>query len=265
MGFETTSTGSPFSSSSASASPNAKRGRDPEDEVYLDNFHFHKRYLSEIMASSLNGLTVGDSLTENLIESPSRYEISEPYSPMAEDLGYSQLCETSLNSSLVHSDVVRNPPGPISPHMHQKTLTGFSSANPYPLPGCTFAAVVCCRPCQHRSNSEGRFPSSPSDVRHTTDLRRVALLRSVQMRTQMDCPPPYQLPFHNGRNSAQNIEEDEYQSFSCFSTLDDESSYESPEHVADFVVNCSSAEDLLVLKLHEDNKSYGVRHASERN
>ncbi|KAG5251883.1 protein TPRXL [Salix suchowensis] len=32
----------------------------------------HKRYLSEIMASSLNGLTVGDPLQENLMESPAR-------------------------------------------------------------------------------------------------------------------------------------------------------------------------------------------------
>ncbi|KAM0989703.1 hypothetical protein EV1_013499 [Malus domestica] len=41
-------------SSSSSPSPSAKRSRDPKDEVYLDNFHFHKRYLSEIMASSLS-------------------------------------------------------------------------------------------------------------------------------------------------------------------------------------------------------------------
>lgn len=38
-------------SASAAASPNGKRGRDPEDEVYLDNFHSHKRYLSEVCIS----------------------------------------------------------------------------------------------------------------------------------------------------------------------------------------------------------------------
>lgn len=32
-----------------------------DDEVYLDNFHTHKRYLSEVMASSLNGLRMGES------------------------------------------------------------------------------------------------------------------------------------------------------------------------------------------------------------
>ncbi|KAI9104296.1 hypothetical protein K1719_022868 [Acacia pycnantha] len=55
--------------SSSTPSPVSKRARDPEEEVYLDNFHSQKRYLSEIMASSLNGLTVGDSLPDNLLES----------------------------------------------------------------------------------------------------------------------------------------------------------------------------------------------------
>ncbi|PRQ21678.1 hypothetical protein RchiOBHm_Chr7g0241891 [Rosa chinensis] len=65
---------SPSTPASASASASGKRSRDPEDEVYLDNFHSHKRYLSEIMASSLNGLTVGDPLPDNLMESPARSE-----------------------------------------------------------------------------------------------------------------------------------------------------------------------------------------------
>ncbi|KAM0987979.1 hypothetical protein ACFX13_012211 [Malus domestica] len=61
-------------SSSSSPSPSGKRGRDPEDEVYLNNFHSHKRYLSEIMASILNGLTIGDPflLPDNLMESPAK-------------------------------------------------------------------------------------------------------------------------------------------------------------------------------------------------
>ncbi|KAH1081211.1 hypothetical protein J1N35_020972 [Gossypium stocksii] len=64
----------PESTSSSTPSPNGKRSRDPEDEVYLDNLRSHKRYLSEIMASSLNGLTVGDPLPEYLLESPARSE-----------------------------------------------------------------------------------------------------------------------------------------------------------------------------------------------
>lgn len=41
---------SPLPSAGAtSCSTNGKRSRDPaEDEVYLDNFHSHKRYLSEV-------------------------------------------------------------------------------------------------------------------------------------------------------------------------------------------------------------------------
>jgi hypothetical protein len=56
------------------SSPCGKRTRDPEDEVYLDNLRSQKRYLSEIMACSLNGLTVGDSLPVNMLESPARSE-----------------------------------------------------------------------------------------------------------------------------------------------------------------------------------------------
>ncbi|KAI3800908.1 hypothetical protein L1987_29008 [Smallanthus sonchifolius] len=70
-----TSTSGPASvtvspSSSTVASPCGKRSRDPEDEACVDNLHSHKRYLSEIMASSLNGLSVGDSIPENLMDSP---------------------------------------------------------------------------------------------------------------------------------------------------------------------------------------------------
>ena len=35
-------------SSSTTPSPSGKRARDPEDEIYLDNLHSHKRYLSEV-------------------------------------------------------------------------------------------------------------------------------------------------------------------------------------------------------------------------
>lgn len=70
MGLESSSA----TTSTSTPSQSGKRSRDPEDEVYLDNLHSHKRYLSEIMASSLNGLTVGDSLPDNLMESPARSE-----------------------------------------------------------------------------------------------------------------------------------------------------------------------------------------------
>ena len=105
----------PSSPSPSSCSPNGKRSRDAsEDEIFLDNFHSHKRYLSEvaiklgfkkyhsylyrfsqcfycllvdsqssqfvfcnqIMACSLNGLSVGESLSENLMEYPARSDSS---------------------------------------------------------------------------------------------------------------------------------------------------------------------------------------------
>lgn len=40
--------GSEGNSSTTAASPNGKRSRDPEDEVYVDNLRSHKRYLSEV-------------------------------------------------------------------------------------------------------------------------------------------------------------------------------------------------------------------------
>jgi hypothetical protein len=36
------------SASTSTSTPNGKRSRDPEDEVYLDNLNSHKRYLSEV-------------------------------------------------------------------------------------------------------------------------------------------------------------------------------------------------------------------------
>jgi len=43
MGSDSNLGGSPSTSS-----PSAKRTRDPEEEVYLDNLRSHKRYLSEV-------------------------------------------------------------------------------------------------------------------------------------------------------------------------------------------------------------------------
>ena len=38
---------------STTVSPSGKRSRDPEDAVYVDNLHSHKRYLSEVPLSRL--------------------------------------------------------------------------------------------------------------------------------------------------------------------------------------------------------------------
>ncbi|KAG0470259.1 hypothetical protein HPP92_016959 [Vanilla planifolia] len=171
---------------STASSPGGKRARDPEEEVYLDNFHSHKRYLSEIMASSLNGLTVGDSLTEHLMESPARDDVTFDYSPMSEDSDDSRFGDNPENGSTTpHPDIATRPTSPVSPHGHHLRLqTGSSSANMLPLASCSLPALVCSLPRQRASDTDGRFPSSPNDVCHTADLRRAALLRSVQIRTQ---------------------------------------------------------------------------------
>ncbi|XP_054808582.1 uncharacterized protein LOC129310690 [Prosopis cineraria] len=174
--------------SSSTSSPSSKRTRDPEEEVYLDNFHSHKRYLSEIMASSLNGLTVGDSLPDNLLESPARSdsmlsvrdEMSSQYSPMSEDSDESRYCETTTNSC--SSQPESRPTSPVSPYRYQRPLSAFSSA-PSSSSNASHGSTVP-QPRQRGSDSEGRFPSSPSDICHSADLRRAALLRSVQMRAQ---------------------------------------------------------------------------------
>ncbi|KAJ0054431.1 hypothetical protein Pint_00897 [Pistacia integerrima] len=190
MGSESNSTTTSTSVSTSSPSSSGKRSRDPEDEVYLDNLHSHKRYLSEIMASSLNGLTVGDSLSENLMESPARDELSMQYSPMSEDSDDSRFCEAHIHTFLSHSDSL--PTSPVSPYRYQRPLSGFCSApstSSYPSHSCT---VSGSQPRQRGSDSEGRFPSSPSDICHSADLRRAALLRSVQMRTQPPGMPSFE-------------------------------------------------------------------------
>lgn len=186
------------SSSTTVASPSGKRTRDPEDEVYVDNLHSHKRYLSEIMASSLNGLSVGDPLPENLMDSPARSEsmfylrdeLPLQYSPMSEDLDECRYYESNTCSPS-HPD--SQPTSPVSPYRFQKPTTTTFSPGPPPYPGAP--AMTPSQARQRGSEPEGRFPSSPSDICHSADLRRAALMRSVQMRTQPMGSSHYDAPF----------------------------------------------------------------------
>ncbi|XP_034911796.1 uncharacterized protein [Populus alba] len=215
MGSDSNAVPSASTSTSTPSTPTGKRSRDPEDEVYLDNLHSHKRYLSEIMASSLNGLTVGDPLQDNLMESPARSdtmffardEMSLQYSPMSEDFDDSRFCETPINACSPQSESL--PGSPVSPYRYQRPLCGFSSA-PY---GSSFSSHGCSvtssQPRQRGSDSEGRFPSSPSDICHSADLRRAALLRSVQMRTQPTGSSSFELPFGSGQEPGSNMEAEE--------------------------------------------------------
>ncbi|KAL3517389.1 hypothetical protein ACH5RR_019978 [Cinchona calisaya] len=201
------------SSSSSSPSSSGKRNRDPEDEVYLDNLHCHKRYLSEIMASSLNGLTVGDPLPDDIMDSPARSEsmfylrdeMPLEYSPMSEDSDDSRYYENSFN--ICSSQPESRPTSPVSPYRNQRQTSGISSGLPstsYYAHSCPSSPAISSQHRQRSSDSEGRFPSSPSDICHSADLRRAALLRSVQMRTQplgsSSCESPSssrQEPGHN--------------------------------------------------------------------
>ncbi|KAI4301479.1 hypothetical protein L6164_034755 [Bauhinia variegata] len=232
MGSESNSGGA-----SSTSSPSGKRARDPEDEVYLDNLHSHKRYLSEIMASSLNGLTVGDSLPDNLMESPARSEsmfslrdeMSLQYSPMSEDSDDSRFCETTINSC--SSQPESHPSSPVSPYRYQRSLSVFSSApstSSNALHGSTVSTVTCTQSRQRGSDSEGRFPSSPSDICHSADLRRAALLRSVQMRTQPAGSASLELPYGSVQESVPNIDAEE-RPCSYVKSLVDEREYQIEE------------------------------------
>ncbi|GJM94662.1 hypothetical protein PR202_ga11330 [Eleusine coracana subsp. coracana] len=250
---------------SSGSSGGGKRSRDPEEDVYVDNLHSHKRYLSEIMASSLNGLSVGDSLPDNIMESPVRAdnsirdEILSQYSPMSEDSDDYRCYDTQLNPNMSQADPMVSPStSPMSsPHRHPKPQSPLLPSNPYPLPSCSLSSVVCSH-ARRGSDNEGRFPSSPNDMCHGADLRRTALLRSVQMRVQG--PHAYDFSFRQEHEHAhehedehqhehdhlEGLEETERQP-SCRKSIDDEVGFRrpdhdfgQPEHEIDYIGNCSS-------------------------
>nr|ADE77441.1 unknown [Picea sitchensis] len=252
----------------SSALNNGKRVREPEDAVYLDNYHSQKRYLSEVMASSLNGLTVGDSLSESPrmlspsrfdpMESPartetvsfSREELAAQYSPMSEDsddcVGYRMIrCNDSpQHISMTQSDqVISSPTSPVSPQRNQRTINGAGSqfgcssftsstgAGSSSLGYMTSFPLPCTQPRQRSSDSESRFPPSPSDPCQSADLRRAALLRSLQMRAQPPIMPSFEMSVDNiSEQGMHHIEESEDQSSPFVKSLTehDEYSFGSP-------------------------------------
>ncbi|KAL3827782.1 hypothetical protein ACJIZ3_016584 [Penstemon smallii] len=232
---------SPVTTATATASPSGKRSRDPEDEVYVDNLHSHKRYLSEIMASSLNGLTVGDLPSENLMVSPARSEsmlylrdeMSLQYSPMSEDSEDSRFYENSTHTCSSQPESV--PTSPVSPYRCQKALNGFVSGGSgppttsYPSHGGLVSSMSSSHPRQRGSDTEGRFPSSPSDICHSADLRRAALLRSVQMRTQPLGSSQFEWHFSAGQESGSNMETEDRLCSSYMKAVVNEREYQIAE------------------------------------
>lgn len=189
------------------------------------------------MASSLNGLTVGDSLPDNLMESPARSEslfslrddISLQYSPMSEDSDDSRFCETPVHSCSSQPD--SRPGSPVSPCRYQRPHNAFSSAPTTSLNvshGFPVSAVTSSQSRQRGSDSDGRFPSSPSDICHSADLRRAALLRSVQMRTHPAGSASLELPYGSGQEPSPNIDPEE-RPCSYLKTLVDERDYQIEE------------------------------------
>ncbi|TVU20987.1 hypothetical protein EJB05_30595 [Eragrostis curvula] len=177
--------------SPATGGSGGKRGRGLEEDVYVDNLNSHKRYLSEVMASSMNGLSVGDSVADNTMGSPVRLENAScfrdetvmQYPPTSEESEDYRPCDSQVNTSGNQTDKTSRLSSPTSsPNRSQKLNTWFCSGNPYPLPSCSLSAAAAAN--VRHTEHEGRIPSSPNDMCHGGDLRRTALLRSVQMRVQ---------------------------------------------------------------------------------
>lgn len=109
---------------------------------------------------------------------------------MSEDSDEARFCEDPITSTS-SSQPESRPTSPVSPYRYQRPFTSTVSyhssvSHTCPASVSTNAATTTSTPQsrQRGSDTEGRFPSSPSDICHSSDLRRTALLRSVQMRTQ---------------------------------------------------------------------------------
>lgn len=151
--------------------------------------------------------------------------MSLQYSPMSEDSDDSRFCETPVHSCSSQQD--SHPSCPVSPYRYPRPQNVFysaSSTSSNASHGSTVSAVTSSQPRQRGSDSEGRFPSSPSDICHSADLRRAALLRSVQMRTQPPGSASLELPFGSGHEPAPNIDPEE-RSCSYMKSLVDEREY----------------------------------------
>lgn len=164
---------------------------------------------------------------------------------MSEDSDDCRYCENPLSTTVRQSDVASTPTSPVSPHRHQNPFTSAATGGQYPLNTHHTASPAYSHPRQRGSDSEGRFPSSPNDMCHTIDLRRAALLRSVQMRAQPHCPAAYELSFSSsGQENLQGVEEGECRSFSCVKGLYVEAGYQSTENEAEYIEDYTPLEHI---------------------
>lgn len=202
---------------------------------------------------------------------------------MSEDSDDYRCYDTQLPNGSQTDAMVSPSTSPMSsPHRFQKPQSGLLSANPYPLPSCSLSSVVCSNP-RRGSENEGRFPSSPNDMCHGGDLRKTALLRSVQMRVQG--PHAYELSFC-GRQEQEHAHdhEDEHQhehleglegaerSSSHRETISDgvgyqmpENSYGRPEHDIDYIEDCTPHGCLSDLKFKQEDKDCSKLTSMDKN
>jgi hypothetical protein len=124
------------------------------------------------------------------------------YSPISEESEDYQSYGTQENTSGNQTDMMSSPStSPTSsPNRFYKPHTWFSSESSYPLPSCSLSAVASN--IRRRTEHDGCIPYSPNDMCHGGDLRRIALLRSVQMRVQG--PRPCDLLFSNEHGREQD-------------------------------------------------------------
>lgn len=150
------------------------------------------------------------------------------YSPMSEDSDDSRFSETPMNTCFPHSDSL--PTSPVSPYRYQRPLNAFystPSTSSYSLPG-NVSTVTCSQPRKRGSDTEGRFPSSPSDICHSADLRKAALMRSVHMKTQPAGSSSLELQFGSGQENSLSIEAEE-RPCSFVKSLISDSEYQTEE------------------------------------
>nr|GEW23789.1 hypothetical protein CTI12_AA597340 [Tanacetum cinerariifolium] len=135
---------------------------------------------------------------------------------MSEDLDECRYCESNACSSSP-SQTDSQPTSPVYLYRFQRLASTFS---PGPYPGAP--AVTPSQARQQGSDTKGRFPSSPSDICHFADLRRAALLRSVQMRTQPMGSSQFDAPFSPMQETVQPCP--------YIKSLDQEIDNECPDH-----------------------------------
>lgn len=160
--------------------------------------------------------------------------------------------DTPTNASC-SSQPDSRPTSPVSPYRH-KSLSAFCYSPPHMTSqssNSSFLPPSQPRHNQRGSDAEGRFPSSPSDICHSADLRRAALLRSVQMRAHLPGPSPFDLAFASVQEPMQTVDQDQpcsyikpladepedYQIDGCSSTVVSELQYDQKKPCRDLCMD----------------------------